>query len=84
MENQYNGIDDHPTGGVKRLITYVARHGFYLVECDRCGHQTTVTTARTEQRAIEIAARWGWTSSGGQSHFCPRCGRIVRTLAPGK
>jgi uncharacterized protein with PIN domain len=62
----------------EKMIKYDPLYQFYLLECDRCGYRTTITTARTEERVREIAARWGWVFETEQDDLCRRCAGMRR------
>ena len=58
------------------MITYELVQQQYRMQCDYCGDQTYVTTARSVQRAKEIGTRWAWVFGTEHGDLCQRCAQL--------
>ena len=57
----------------KKVFTYQGTRRAHALQCDRCGAQDFITTAKDERRARDIAARWGWVLETPHGDLCPQC-----------
>ena len=57
----------------EKVFTYQETRHAHALQCDRCGAQDFITTAKDERRARDIAERWGWALETPRGDLCPRC-----------
>ena len=55
------------------MVEYQSGSQSYVVKCTHCGGLALVTTVHTDQRAKEIAMRWGWKLQTDLGDLCPKC-----------
>ena len=61
------------TGQGKTMVAYQEQDRSYLLECQHCKGVSVLATVRSEQRAREVATRWGWKLQTERGDLCPRC-----------
>jgi hypothetical protein len=65
----------------EKMFTYQDMKHAHALQCDRCGAQDFILTAKDEGRAREIAERWTWALETPRGDLCPRCAGLWKAGA---
>lgn len=59
------------------MIKLIAKHTFFLLQCDKCGLNDSVTSiSKTQQQVKQVATRWRWAFDTEHGDLCPKCAKM--------